>query len=414
MDPKKDLALCGYGSVSWKDRMEDWRKRQNEKSQMIKHQGENGGYDGSDSEDPDLPKYEKEGKPSELAPVDIFVSTVDPTKEPPLITANTHFSEISEFSRKWVPFCKKYQIEPRAPEWYFSQKVDYLKDKVHPAFVRERRAMKREYEEFKIRINGLVAMAQKVPEDGWTLQDGTPWPGNNVRDHPGMIQIRVSAILSNAPYILNVDLLCRCIHSERGFAMCSFLRGGRGTIYTTEDKLFSPFCVPKEINMKGLDGIHGPTYVGTGCVFRRQALYGFDAPKQKKTPGKVCIDSEKSALMPQVNLEKKFGQSPIFVASTLMEDGRMTHTVNEASLLREAIHVISSGYGDKSEWEKGVSWIYGSFTEDILNGFKMHCHGRRSVYCMLKRPAFKGYAPINLSDRLHQVLRWLWDMLRSY
>ncbi|KAJ0806026.1 putative cellulose synthase (UDP-forming) [Helianthus annuus] len=26
------------------------------------------------------------------------------------------------------------------------------------------------------------------------------------------------------------------------------------------------------INMKGLDGIQGPIYVGTGCVFRRQAL----------------------------------------------------------------------------------------------------------------------------------------------
>lgn len=36
----------------------------------------------------------------------------------------------------------------------------------------------------------------------------------------------------------------------------------------------------------------------------------------------------------------------------------------------------------------------------------MHAHGWRSVYCIPKRPAFKGSAPINLSDRLHQVLRW--------
>jgi len=35
----------------------------------------------------------------------------------------------------------------------------------------------------------LVAKAQKAPEEGWTMQDGTPWPGNNVRDHPGMIQV---------------------------------------------------------------------------------------------------------------------------------------------------------------------------------------------------------------------------------
>ncbi|KAK7828336.1 cellulose synthase a catalytic subunit 1 [udp-forming] [Quercus suber] len=47
----------------------------------------------------------------------------------------------------------------------------------------------REYEEFKVRINALVAKAQKTPEEGWTMQDGTPWPGNNPRDHPGMIQV---------------------------------------------------------------------------------------------------------------------------------------------------------------------------------------------------------------------------------
>lgn len=53
-----------------------------------------------------------------------------------------------------------------------------------------------------------------------------------------------------------------------------------------------------------------------------------------------------------------------------------------------------------------LGWIYGSITEDILTGFKMHCRGWRSIYCMPKRPAFKGTAPINLSDRLNQVLRW--------
>lgn len=116
-------------------------------------------------------RYDREGEPSQLAAVDIFVSTVDPLKEPPLVTANTvlsilavdypvdkvscyvsddgaamltfeALSETSEFARKWVPFCKKYSIEPRAPEWYFAQKIDYLKDKVQPSFVKDRRAMK--------------------------------------------------------------------------------------------------------------------------------------------------------------------------------------------------------------------------------------------------------------------------------
>lgn len=116
-------------------------------------------------------RYEREGDLSELAAVDFFVSTVDPLKEPPLITANTVLSilavdypvdkvscyvsddgaamltfeslvETADFARKWVPFCKKFSIEPRAPEFYFSQKIDYLKDKIQPSFVKERRAMK--------------------------------------------------------------------------------------------------------------------------------------------------------------------------------------------------------------------------------------------------------------------------------
>ncbi|KAB2077848.1 hypothetical protein ES319_A06G121800v1 [Gossypium barbadense] len=623
MDPKKDLADYGYGTVAWKERMEDWKRKQNEKLQVVKHEG----YNRDEFEDPDLPvmdegrqplsrklpipsskinpyrliillrlvvlvlffhyrilhpvndayvlwllsviceiwfavswildqfpkwcpieretyldrlslRYEKEGKPSDLASVDIFVSTVDPLKEPPLITANTvlsilsvdypvdkvacyvsddgaamltfeALSETSEFARKWVPFCKKFSIEPRAPEWYFSQKVDYLRDKVDPAFVRERRAMKREYEEFKVRINGLVSTAQKVPEEGWTMQDGTPWPGNNIRDHPGMIQVflghdgvrdiegnelprliyvsrekrpgfdhhkkagamnalvRVSAIISNAPFLLNVDCdhyinnskalreaMCFMMDPISGKKICYVQFPQRFDGIDRHDRYSNRNVVFFDINMKGLDGIQGPIYVGTGCVFRRQALYGYDAPVKKKPPRRTCnclpkwccccccrskkknkksksndnkknkevtkqiyalenieegiegIDNEKSSLMPQIKFEKKFGQSPVFIASTLMEDGGVPKGATTASLLKEAIHVISCGYEDKTDWGKEVGWIYGSVTEDILTGFKMHCHGWRSVYCIPKRPAFKGSAPINLSDRLHQVLRW--------
>ncbi|XWS15283.1 hypothetical protein CRYUN_Cryun35bG0082400 [Craigia yunnanensis] len=623
MDPKKDLAVYGYGTVAWKERMEDWKKKQNENLQVVKHEGNNG----DEFEDPDLPmmdegrqplsrklpipsskinpyrliillrlaivglffhyrilhpvndayvlwlisviceiwfavswildqfpkwypieretyldrlslRYEKEGKPSELASVDIFVSTVDPMKEPPLITANTvlsilsvdypvdkvacyvsddgaamltfeALSETSEFARKWVPFCKKFNIEPRAPEWYFAQKVDYLRDKVDPTFVRERRAMKREYEEFKVRINGLVAMAQKVPEEGWTMQDGTPWPGNNVRDHPGMIQVflghdgvrdiegnelprliyvsrekrpgfdhhkkagamnalvRVSAIISNAPFLLNVDCdhyinnskalreaMCFMMDPISGKKICYVQFPQRFDGIDRHDRYSNRNVVFFDINMKGLDGIQGPIYVGTGCVFRRQALYGYDAPVKKRPPRRTCnclpkwcccccrskkknrksksndkkknnkevskqihvlenieegiegIDNEKSSLMPKIKFEKKFGQSPVFIASTLMEDGGVPKGPTTASLLKEAIHVISCCYEDKTDWGKEVGWIYGSVTEDILTGFKMHCHGWRSVYCIPKRPAFKGSAPINLSDRLHQVLRW--------
>lgn len=461
-------------------------------------------------------RYEREGEPSMLAPVDIFVSTVDPMKEPPLVTSNTvlsilamdypvdkvssyvsddgasmltfeSLSETAEFARKWVPFCKKFSIEPRAPEMYFSLKIDYLKDKVQPTFVKERRAMKREYEEFKVRINSLVAKATKVPPEGWIMQDGTPWPGNNTKDHPGMIQvflghsgghdiegnelprlvyvsrekrpgfqhhkkagamnalIRVSAVLTNAPFMLNLDCdhyinnskavreaMCFLMDPQVGKRVCYVQFPQRFDGIDRNDRYANRNTVFFDINMKGLDGIQGPVYVGTGCIFKRQALYGYDPPKGRKRPKMVSCDccpcfghrkklknysihaasgtqgpsDEKELLMSQMNFEKKFGQSSVFVTSTLMEEGGVPPSSSPAVLLKEAIHVISCGYEDKTEWGSELGWIYGSITEDILTGFKMHCRGWRSIYCMPKRPAFKGSAPINLSDRLNQVLRW--------
>ncbi|KAH8943914.1 hypothetical protein BDL97_13G080300 [Sphagnum fallax] len=630
MDPTKDLAAYGYGSVAWKERVESWKQRQEKMQVMMTESGQaistaKGGHSAEDGTGgPDLPimdesrqplsrklpfpssrinpyrmlivirlvvvafffryrilnpvheayglwlvsviceiwfavswildqfpkwlpinretyldrlalRYEKEGEPSQLAHVDIYVSTVDPAKEPPLVTANTVLSilsveypvdkvscyisddgaamltfevlsETSEFARKWVPFCKKFSIEPRAPEMYFAQKIDYLKDKVQSTFVKDRRAMKREYEEFKVRVNALVAKAQKVPEEGWTMQDGTPWPGNNTRDHPGMIQVflghsggcdtdgnelprlvyvsrekrpgfnhhkkagamnalmRVSAVLTNAPYLLNLDCdhyinnskaireaMCFMMDPTVGKKVCYVQFPQRFDGIDRNDRYANHNTVFFDINMKGLDGIQGPVYVGTGCVFRRQALYGYEPPvKDKKsmcssscflqwccgsrqnpksgkhpqmkkaqsrtgsnTPGLEDIEEgiegieeEKSSLMLVKNFEKRFGQSPVFVASTHLDNGEVPQSAGPGSLLKEAVHVISCGYEDKSEWGKEIGWIYGSVTEDILTGFKMHCRGWRSIYCMPPRPAFKGSAPINLSDRLNQVLRW--------
>ncbi|CAM6067011.1 unnamed protein product [Sphagnum tenellum] len=633
MDPTKDLAAYGYGSVAWKERVDSWKLRQEKMQMMMMTEGGQqltgikGGGDFDDPNGPDLPimdearqplsrkvfiasskinpyrmiivirlvvlafffryrilnpvsgayglwltsvvceiwfaiswildqfpkwlpinretyldrlslRYDKEGETSQLASIDIYVSTVDPAKEPPIVTANTILSilsvdypvdkvscylsddgaamltfeclsETSEFARKWVPFCKKFSIEPRAPDMYFALKIDYLKDKVQPTFVKERRAMKREYEEFKVRINALVAKAQKVPEEGWTMQDGTPWPGNNTRDHPGMIQVflghsgghdtdgnelprlvyvsrekrpgfnhhkkagamnalvRVSAVLTNAPYFLNLDCdhyinnskalreaMCFMMDPQLGKKVCYVQFPQRFDGIDRSDRYANHNTVFFDINLKGLDGIQGPVYVGTGCVFRRQALYGYEAPyKGGKPPKSSCggccpswccgsrkkekkfmpskkkgpvrtdstipifdledieegvegIEDEKSSLMSLKNFEKRFGQSPVFVASTLLENGGVPQSASSGALLKEAIHVISCGYEDKTEWGKEIGWIYGSVTEDILTGFKMHCRGWRSIYCMPHRPAFKGSAPINLSDRLNQVLRW--------
>jgi hypothetical protein len=40
-------------------------------------------------------------------------------------------------------------------------------------------------------MKALVAKADETLEEGWVMQDGTPWPGNNKQNHPVMIQVFV-------------------------------------------------------------------------------------------------------------------------------------------------------------------------------------------------------------------------------
>ncbi|KAE8686111.1 Cellulose synthase A catalytic subunit 3 [Hibiscus syriacus] len=409
-------------------------------------------------------RFEREGEPNQLGLVDVFVNTVDPLQEPPIITANTvlsilvvdypvekvtcyasddgtsillfdTLSETAEFARRWVPFCKKHSVEPSAPEFYFSEKIDYLKDKVHPSFVKERRAMK-----FKVRVNALVAKAQKKPEEGWVMQDGTPWPRNNTRDHPGMIQVYLGSAGAldvdgkELPWLVYVSREKRPSyqHHKKAGAMNALVRV---SAVLTNASFIGSMVLIVMIDMLIETSSSSMQVIEAQGVFNRKALYGYDPPisekrpkmhcdfwptwcccfcggsrkkaknkgekksflggllrsKKKKMMGKNYVrkgpapvfdleeieeglegykELEKSSLMSQKNFEKRFGQLPVFIASTLMENGGLPEGTNTTSLVKEAIRVISCGYEEKTEWEKRP-----------------------------KRPAFKGSAPINLSDQ---------------
>ncbi|KAM0941545.1 putative 1,4-beta-D-xylan synthase [Dioscorea sansibarensis] len=514
---------------------------------------------------------------SDLPGTDVFVSTADPEKEPPLVTANTILSilavdypveklacyisddggalltfeamaEAASFANIWVPFCRKHDIEPRNPDSYFQQKGDPTKNKRRSDFVKDRRKVRREYDEFKVRINGLpdsirrrseafnareemkmmkhiretggdITEHPKVPKATW-MADGTHWPGtwavpspdHAKGDHAGILQVmlkppsceplfglpdeeqimdfsdvdirlpmlvymsrekrpgydhnkkagamnalvRASAVMSNGPFILNLDCdhyIYNCQALREG--MCFMMdRGGDRICYIQfpqrfegidpSDRYANHNTVFFDGNMRALDGIQGPFYVGTGCFFRRYALYGFDPPRQKyvswfgktketnaqkKDPEAETqslrneeFDSELStALMP-----KRFGNSAALVESIPVAEyqgrpladhpgikhGRPPGALRvprpplDPATVAEAVSVISCWYEDKTEWGDRVGWIYGSVTEDVVTGYRMHNRGWRSVYCVTKRDAFRGSAPINLTDRLHQVLRW--------
>ncbi|KAL6846040.1 hypothetical protein ACP4OV_023488 [Aristida adscensionis] len=517
---------------------------------------------------------------SDLPGLDVFVSTADPEKEPVLTTATTILSilavdypveklacyvsddggalltfeamaEAASFANIWVPFCKKHDIEPRQPDSYFSLKGDPTKGKRRSDFVKDRRKVKREFDEFKVRINGLpdairrrsdafnaredMKMLKHLRETGadpsqqpkvkkatW-MADGTHWPGTWAAsapdhakgNHAGILQVmlkppspdplygmhdeeqlidfsdvdirlpmlvymsrekrpgydhnkkagamnalvRCSAVMSNGPFILNFD----CDHYINNTqavreAMCFVMdRGGEGIAYIQfpqrfegidpSDRYANNNTVFFDGNMRALDGLQGPMYVGTGCMFRRFALYGFDPPhtteytgwlfKKKKVAAfpetTVAADSQSlnkaedfdAELSSQI-LPRRFGNSSALMASIpvaefqarpiadhpAVQHGRPPGALTvprpplDPPTVAEAVSVISCWYEDKTEWGERVGWIYGSVTEDVVSGYRMHNRGWISVYCITKRDAFLGTAPINLTDRLHQVLRW--------
>lgn len=270
--------------------------------------------------------------------------------------------------------------------------------------------------------------------------------------------VRASAIMSNGPFILNLD--CdHYVYNSKAFreGMCFMMdRGGDRLCYVQfpqrfegidpSDRYANNNTVFFDVNMRALDGLQGPFYVGTGCLFRRIAIYGFSPPRAKIRHEDYCSSCfpqkprSRPVLAPDAQalrdnddddismstFPKKFGKSSFLMDSIpvaelqgrpladhpAVKHGRQPGILTaprhllDAATVAEAISVISCWYEDKTEWGQRVGWIYGSVTEDVLTGYRMHNRGWKSVYCVTKPDAFRGTAPINLTDRLHQVLRW--------
>lgn len=65
-------------------------------------------------------------------------------------------------------------------------------------------------------------------------------------------------------------------------------------------------------------------------------------------------EHERSLLISQMSFEKTFGLSSVFIESTLMDNGGVAESANPSTLIKEAIHVISCGYEEKTAWGKEV------------------------------------------------------------
>ncbi|KAG9448223.1 hypothetical protein H6P81_014351 [Aristolochia fimbriata] len=324
------------------------------------------------------------------------------------------FVEAAKFARHWLPFCKENKIVDQCPEVYFGSNA------VCPS-----PELKEMYEVMKARIERVMEVGQMEEvceaEEGlfklWRVQ------GFTRQDHPPVIQpllqsekdsdvgggkipnliylsreksrthhhhfkagalnalLRVSGRMSDAPFILTLDCdmysndpgtalraLCYLVDEEmQRVAYVQFPQRYRGLnkqdIYACEHKrLF-------QINPQGMDGFQGPNYVGTGCFFRRRALYS----------------------------------SPSLSSGN---NGNGSTVTNIGSSDEDAQHLASCSYEDGTSWGHQVGFRYGSLVEDYFTGYRLKCEGWRSIFCNPERPAFLGDVPINLADALSQNERW--------
>ncbi|KAL0353500.1 UNVERIFIED_CONTAM: Cellulose synthase-like protein E6 [Sesamum angustifolium] len=397
---------------------------------------------------------------------DVFVCTADPILEPPLMVISTVLSvmaynypsekisvylsddggseltfyalfEASKFSKYWIPFCKKYNVELRSPEVYFSCQNTSVDES---SFVQDWTSVKELYEDMKSRIDSAAAKGC-IPEeirdqhkgfsewnskvkkhdhqsivqiliDGWN-PEATDIEGNRMptlvylsrEKRPGWPHnfkagsmnslIRVSAEISNAPIILNVDCdmysndgdairdaLCFFLDEKQG-QQISYVQYPQNYNNTVKNDVYANLNLAiNQIEFCGLDGFGGALYVGTGCFHRRESLSGNKYSGSHRIESHSVIDNTK---------------------------GRSVQELEEASKI-----LANCSYEKGTQWGKEMGLIYGCPVEDIVTGLAIQCRGWKPVYYNPSKYAFQGVAPTTLDISLIQFKRWSGGMFQVF
>ncbi|KAK1382326.1 Cellulose synthase [Heracleum sosnowskyi] len=362
----------------------------------------------------------------DFPPMDIFICTADPYKEPPINVVNTALS-VMAYDYPTEKMSVKKNIMERCPDVYLSS--NYLQ-------CSETEEIKVMYEIMKTRVEYQLKRGKVSDEyifseqerkifDKWS-NDFTP------TNHPTLIQVllesckdkdvsgtcmpnliyvsreknslfshqykagalnallRVSAIMTNAPLVLTLDcdmysndpttphrVLCylsdASIKPELGYIQFPqrFHGLNKADIYGSE------FLRLNVCNPMGMDGFAGPNYGGSGCFFQRRAFFG--------GPSTILFTTEIEELSPNHIADKPLASEAI---------------------LQLAHHVADCSYENNTTWGTEIGLRYKSLSEDYYTGYRLQCDGWKSVLCHPDRPAFLGDIPITLIDSLNQNKRW--------
>ncbi|XP_057729313.1 cellulose synthase-like protein B4 [Arachis stenosperma] len=417
----------------------------------------------------------------ELPAVDLFVATADPVLEPPIITANTVLSllaldypsnklacyvsddgcspltfyalvEASKFAKLWVPFCKKYNLQLRAPFRFFSTSDSNLISTEQDSleFKQERSKMQDMYDNFSRKIEDVTAKAIPFPLDG----EYASFLNTDRRNHPSIVKVileneegvreglphliyvsrekrpqhpheykagamnvltRVSGLMSNAPFMLNVD--CDMVVNNSKVvqhAMCILMdpHKGKEIAYVQcfqqfydgikDDPFGNQWVSAFEYIIRGMAGLQGPFYAGTNTFHRRSAMYGL-------YPHEIETGRNKEKLAESV-LIKQFGSSNEFVKSVASALEGNSYSPNDdrspSNFIKEATKVSDCKYEHDTSWGSEMGWLYGSISEDVPTGINILKKGWRAESCTPEPTPFTGCAPGGLLSTIVQQKRW--------
>ncbi|XP_058200563.1 cellulose synthase A catalytic subunit 8 [UDP-forming]-like isoform X2 [Rhododendron vialii] len=369
----------------------------------------------------------------ELPAVDVFICTADPSKEPTLEVMNTVISAIAldyppdklhvylsddggcsvtleamkeawRFAKGyWVPFCRAYGIKTRCPEAYFFGEEGNTESSPGGEFMADREKVK-VINDASIDEASQEDKAEEMPLLVYVSREKRPSLPHHFKAGALNVLLRVSAMISNSPYILvlDCDMYCNDPTSARQ-AMCFHLdpkiSPSLGFVQFPQkfhnisktDVYDSQLRYVFKVLWQGMDGLQGPLVSGTGFYIKREALYA--------NPIRDVDVME---------LKQYFGPSNEFIKSFGRHYKPKDHQHSSSvTLMKETQYLASCAYENETKWGKEVGFLYLSVAEDYLTSLvNMHCKGWKSVYCDPVRPAFLGAGTTNLNDVLVQSTRW--------
>ncbi|CAN8247689.1 unnamed protein product [Cochlearia groenlandica] len=408
----------------------------------------------------------------DLPSVDLFVTTADPVREPPIIVVNTvlsllavnypakklacyvsddgcspltYFSlkEAYNFAKIWVPFCKKYNVRVRAPFRYFLNPLDSTEGL---EFTRDWEMAKMEYEKLCLKIedatsdshwldgddeyesfthtksndhstivkvvcenNGGVGEERDVPQLVYISREKRPNYIHHYKAGAMNFLVRVSGLMTNAPYMLNVD--CDMYANEPDVvrqAICTFMQK---SLENSNNCAFVQFpqdfydsnadelVVLQTYLGRGIAGIQGSIYGGSGCFHTRRVMYGLSLDDLED-------DGSLSSTTREFGSSKELVKS---VAFALQRNENPQNTLTNS--LEAAKEVGNCQYEYQTSWGKTIGWLYDSTAEDVNTSIGIHSRGWASSYISPNPPAFLGCMPPGGPEAMLQQRRWGTGML---